>query len=1194
MRRLLSRGALLVVVCLFALTPVATASDIVISQVYGGGGNSGAPYTHDYVELFNRGTSAVSINGWSIQYASATGTGNFGSSGTQLTELPNVSIQPGKYYLIQQAGGSTGSALPTPDLIDPTPIAMAAGAGKVALVTGTSTLGCNGGSTGCTAEQLDRILDLVGYGNANFFEGSAAAPTLTSTLAAFRADAGCTDTDDNAADFSAAAPAPRNSSTAANVCGGPAVLSLSISDVTLPEGNAGTTSFEFTVSLNAPAPSGGVTFDIATSNDTATTADNDYVAKTLIGQTIPEGQTSYTFEVLVNGDTEIESTETFFVNVTNVTGAEVSKSQGVGTITNDDFAPPVYTVVISQVYGAGGNSNAPLANDFVELFNNGSSSVSLAGWSVQYASSSGTTWQTAPLSGSIGPGRYYLVKLSGGANGEPLPVEDASGSINLSATAGKVALVSSTTALSGSCPAIGVIDLVGFGGANCFEGTAATPAPSTANSVHRKRGGCFDSNQNSIDFQTAPPNPRNSNTPERTCEYTPASIAQIQGNGLVTPYLDQDVSTTGIVTAKKSNGFFLQTPDNAVDSDPETSEGIFVFTSATPIVTVTPGDFVTVKGTATEFFDLTQISSTLPGEVEIHSTGNPLPAPITLTISMLDPNGSRTQLERFEGMRLYASTLTSVAPTNNFGETHTVLPGVPRPMREPGIETGAPIPPDPVSGVPDCCIPIWDRNPERIMIDADGLLGAPFVNVTTGVTLSDVTGPLDFSFGDYKILPETPPVTSANMSAVAVPEPLAGEVTIATFNIQNFTNNATQRQKAALAIRNILRSPDIIGHVEIGSLAALEALATQVNDDAVAASEPNPGYEARLIPFGTGSQHVGFLVKTSRVTIDSVTQVGADETFINPETILHDRPPLVLRATVDPATPRRRALIAVLLHNRSFIDSELVDGDGPRVRAKRTAQAESVAAIIQGLQTDNPNTPVMVVGDYNAFEFNDGYTDPVSIIKGTPTSGDQVVVAQSPDLVTPDFINLTDGLPADQRYTYIFEGTPQALDHVLVNSVVEGYVKRYAVGRANADFPAVPSSLFASDVTRPERSSDHDMPVAYFKFPSITNLSVNKPVLNPPNHKMVKVNVSYTPVDRCGTLTKSLSVTSNEPVLGVDDGNTSPDWEIIDGHSVFLRAERSGVGTGRIYTITVKVEDSCGLITEDDITVLVPLESKKK
>jgi uncharacterized protein len=207
--------------------------NVVISQVYGGGGNSGAPYTHDFIELFNRGGASVSLDGWSLQYASATGTGNFGASSGQLTELPNVTLQPGQYYLVQQAAGAgNGAPLPTPDLVDSTPIAMAAVAGKVALAQGTTSLGCNGGSTACSTEQLARIIDLVGYGNANFFEGAGAAPTLTNTTAAMRASSGCTDTDDNAVDFAAGAPAPRNTATPLNLCaaGAPRVASTNPAD----------------------------------------------------------------------------------------------------------------------------------------------------------------------------------------------------------------------------------------------------------------------------------------------------------------------------------------------------------------------------------------------------------------------------------------------------------------------------------------------------------------------------------------------------------------------------------------------------------------------------------------------------------------------------------------------------------------------------------------------------------------------------------------------------------------------------------------------------------------------------------------------------------------------------------------------------------------------------------------------------
>jgi len=205
-------------------------SQLVISQVYGGGGNTGAPYTHDYIEIFNRGTEPVSLQGLSIQYASATGTGNFGATATQITVLPNVIIQPGQYFLVQQAGGTTGSPLPNPDYVAGEPINLSSSAGKVAIINSTTSLGCNGGSSPCNTAQLELIIDLVGYGNANFFEGAGAAPTLSNTTAALRVNGGCTDTDNNAADFTAGAPAPRNTSTAFNVCSGtPAVAMLTFS-----------------------------------------------------------------------------------------------------------------------------------------------------------------------------------------------------------------------------------------------------------------------------------------------------------------------------------------------------------------------------------------------------------------------------------------------------------------------------------------------------------------------------------------------------------------------------------------------------------------------------------------------------------------------------------------------------------------------------------------------------------------------------------------------------------------------------------------------------------------------------------------------------------------------------------------------------------------------------------------------------
>jgi predicted extracellular nuclease len=191
---------------LLALAGTASAQ-VVVSQVYGGGGNSGATLRNDFIELKNTTAAAVAVGGWSVQYNSATGTGAW-----QVTAIPaGTSIPAGGYLLIQQAQGTGGTtSLPTPDVTGT--IAMAAGSGKVALVS-SSTLLSGSCPTG------GALVDFVGYGTANCSEGAPTA-VLTNTTAAVRGSDGCTDTNNNASDFSVLAPAPRNSATAAAICTG--------------------------------------------------------------------------------------------------------------------------------------------------------------------------------------------------------------------------------------------------------------------------------------------------------------------------------------------------------------------------------------------------------------------------------------------------------------------------------------------------------------------------------------------------------------------------------------------------------------------------------------------------------------------------------------------------------------------------------------------------------------------------------------------------------------------------------------------------------------------------------------------------------------------------------------------------------------------------------------------------------------
>ncbi len=173
-------------------------------------------------------------------------------------------------------------------------------------------------------------------------------------------------------------------------------------------------------------------------------------------------------------------------------------------------------VLISQIYGGGGNSGATLRNDFIELFNPGSTPVTVTGWRVAYASATGSSWAYTSLTGVIQPGGYYLVQQGQGTGGtQALPTPDASGTIAMSATAGKVVLVSNGTALSGTCPVDApVVDRVAFGNStaagNCItEWTSRTPAPSNTNAVIRGEAGCAYTGSPSADFVAAAPSPRN-------------------------------------------------------------------------------------------------------------------------------------------------------------------------------------------------------------------------------------------------------------------------------------------------------------------------------------------------------------------------------------------------------------------------------------------------------------------------------------------------------------------------------------------------------------------------------------------------------------------------------------------------------------------------------------------------------------
>ncbi len=906
------------------------------------------------------------------------------------------------------------------------------------------------------------------------------------------------------------------------------------------------------------------------------------------------GDNVFSFMALVPADV-VPGVKTIPVQASDASGNSATTSIALMV---EAPAGPAF-VVISQVYGGGGNSGALYRNDFIELFNRGSTAADLSGWSIQYASSVGTSWQVTPLSGFIQPGSYYLVQQAAGSAGSVnLPAPDAIGMIAMAATSGKVALVNSVTPLTGSCPMGSMlVDFVGYGSANCFEGTGPAATLSNTTAALRRQGGCVDSENNAADFFAGAPTPRNSTAAINDCSVPPPdpiAIHVVQGSGNTSPYVGQTVVTTpSIVTGFKSNGFFVQTPDNAVDGDPNSSEGIFVFTgSGNPLLTsLSRGDLVSVTGQVTEFVPsadpfsppLTEIAGGV--FATLLSNGHPLPLPIQLTATETSPFGTIEQLERFEGMRVAVQSLTVCGPTQGSinepnatstsnGVFYGVVTGIVRPFREPGIETPFPVPPGASSA------PVFDANPERLRIDSDGQPGSAPINVSAGEIVTNLVGPLDYSFRTYTVLPDpsNPPSVSETVTATAVSDPSGGELTVATFNMQRFFDTVNdpgvgepvltptafnaRLNKLSLSIRTMLKLPDIIGAVEVENLSTLQTIAASVNADAVSTGLPDPVYVAYLVEGNdVGGIDVGFLVKSTKVTVLGITQEGKTATYINPlngsPELLNDRPPLVLQAEVRRPNTAPFPLTAIVVHQRSLggVNDPV---DGPRVRAKRQAQAEFLATLIQSRQSANPGERILAMGDFNAFRFNDGYVDVMGTVIGTPAPPGSVA-SPSPDLVNPDLADLSDLVPAEQRYSYVFDGNAQELDHIVVNQLLLPEVSRLEFARMNADF----ADVYRNDPNRPERISDHDPAVATISLP----LANNAPVADAGEDRTVEC-------------------TGHSGTMVTLDGSASFD---TDGDSLVYHWTKNGVSvsgpTGSpLVDVTLALGNHVFLLTVDDLS----------
>jgi predicted extracellular nuclease len=737
---------------------------------------------------------------------------------------------------------------------------------------------------------------------------------------------------------------------------------------------------------------------------------------------------------------------------------------GVTALTGAPASAASQDVAISQVYGGGGNAGATFTNDFIELRNLSGAAVDVTGWSVQYASAAGTSYQLTALSGSVPAGGHYLVQEAAGAGGSTaLPAPDATGAINMSGTSGKVALVVTATALAcgGDCDtAAGVKDFVGYGTANDFE---TAPAPTLGNTTSDARAdAASDTDNNAADFTAGDPVPRNSGggggTPPPDPGVPGLKIHDIQGAAQVSPQNGVKVADVpGIVTTRSSNGFWFQDP--TPDANPATSEGLFVFTRTAPTAAV--GDAVTVTGTVSEFrpggaaanLSTTELAAPV---VTVTASGQPLPAAIVVgpgglvppstviendatgdvekTETAFDPaNDGLDFWESLEGERISITDAQVVGPTNQFGETSVVPPGSTVRTARGGIVMRSD-----------------DPNPERIVV-APTLVDIPKANVRDSYAGATV-GVVDYNFGNFELLPSVAPtVVSGGLQRETTATPNLLQLSVATFNVENLAPTDPQAkfdQLAQYAVHN-LQAPDVLALEEIqdnsggtdDGVVAADVTIGKLTAAITAAG--GPAYRSRSIdPVNDkdggqpgGNIRVVFLYRTDR-GLQFVDRPGGTSTVGT--TVTRDaagKPHLSFSpGRIDPtnvAWQNSRKPLAgefrwrgqtVFVVANHFVSK---GGDNPLFgrfqpiqqpsQVQRNQQAAEVRDFVDQIVAADGRAKVVVLGDLNDFDF----AGPVNTLTSTGT-----------------LVDLPRTLPQQERYTYVFEGNSEVLDHILLSKAL--------------------------------------------------------------------------------------------------------------------------------------------------------------
>jgi predicted extracellular nuclease len=553
-------------------------------------------------------------------------------------------------------------------------------------------------------------------------------------------------------------------------------------------------------------------------------------------------------------------------------------------------------------------------------------------------------------------------------------------------------------------------------------------------------------------------------------------IWQIQGAGEEANCIRKRLTTEdNIVTAIGDRGFFIQTPTERSDNDPATSDGIYVFINyPTNRLELQAGDRVNVYGRVEEIYNYTQLS-VFHNKVEVVSSGNPLPEAIDLTtVDLTWPEGAPHPLERYEGMYAQIVDVEVSATTNKWDEFGVMLTGG-RSFREPGIER------DDTPEFAGIGLPEWDLNPELIEVDPPEM-GLDPVQLLVGSRATAI-GAIGYTYNDYQLWPSRIETEAADFVPTPVRAREAGEFIIATQNVENLfdilddpdredsvyddyvPDNEEDYQirimKTSAQVRVMLGAPDILAIQEIENENVVNDLIAQIQAD-----DPTLVYTGCIYEgHDTRGIDNAYLIRTDTVNvIDCFQMPGSYEARAYDGGELYGRPPLVLQAELL-AESGNFPIILINMHVRSLSGSET-----RHTQMKRMMQAEGVAAYVQAHMDENPDVNVVVLGDLNAFQFTDGLVDVVGILSGTHDPA-EAVTAPEEDTLEPNLVNQIMRVPQETRYSYLYNGSYQVLDHILTTPALDGYVSHAQFAHGNAE---ALTTWFLDLEKGGMRTSDHD------------------------------------------------------------------------------------------------------------------------